>query len=118
MLLAHWTHGRRAEMHPKPSCHNQRLPPYLPVPLNKTISPVDLKLPEVRAQSAKLRRFVWGMFFRREPLAVNGVLRRRWHIRWHKLWEYTRGLAYVPWRPGWRVLDFGGGATLPVFYQI
>ena len=63
------------------------------MPLNKTISPVDLKLPEVRAQSAKLRRFVWGMFCRGEPLAVNGVLRRRWHIRWHKLWEYTRGLA-------------------------
>jgi len=56
------------------------------------------------------------MFFRGEALAVNGALRRRWRVRWHKLWEYARGLAYVPWRPGWRVLDFGGGATLPVFY--
>ena len=41
----------------------------------------------------------------------------RWRrIRWNKLWEYARGLAYGEFRPGLRVLDFGGGSTAPVFY--
>lgn len=86
------------------------------MPLNKTISPADRKAPQVKMQAARLRRFVWQMFLRGEPFAVNGSLKRRWRVRWHKLWEYERGLACVPWQRGWRVLDFGGGATLPVFY--
>jgi cyclopropane fatty-acyl-phospholipid synthase-like methyltransferase len=47
---------------------------------------------------------------------VNGVSKRRYRIRWNKLWEYSRGLAYVPWQKGWTAVDFGGGATLPVYY--
>jgi cyclopropane fatty-acyl-phospholipid synthase-like methyltransferase len=38
----------------------------------------------------------------------------RWRIRWNKLWEYSRGLAYGEFQPGMRVLDFGGGATIPL----
>jgi len=84
--------------------------------LNKTISRADLAAPALRPVAARLRAFVWQLFLRAEPFAVNGVLRRRWRVRWHKRWEYERALACVPWQPGWRVLDFGGGATLPVFY--
>ena len=63
-----------------------------------------------------LGRFVRKLFLRGDAFAVNGVLKRRFRVRWHKLWEYQRGLAYVPWKRDWRVLDFGGGATLPVYY--
>jgi protein-L-isoaspartate O-methyltransferase len=86
------------------------------VPLNKTISRADRRTPAVKGAGARLRWFMWQRFLLGEAFAVNGSLRRRWRVRWHKLWEYERGLAYVPWQPDWRVLDFGGGATLPVLY--
>ncbi len=85
-------------------------------PLNKTASPDDLAHPEVRAAARGLKRLVRRMWWRRMPFALNGVLRTRWRIRWHKLWEYSRGLAWGGFEPGMRVLDFGGGATIPVFH--
>jgi 2-polyprenyl-3-methyl-5-hydroxy-6-metoxy-1,4-benzoquinol methylase len=61
------------------------------------------------------------------PFAVNGILRRRCIIRRHKLWECARSAAAI--LPGKetrkdsqessspvRILDFGGAATLPVFF--
>jgi hypothetical protein len=87
-----------------------------PSQINKTISPADLQRPEVAAAAVALRRFVRRLWLGRIPCAVNGVLKLRWRIRWNKLWEYSRGLAYGDFQPGQRVLDFGGGATIPVFY--
>ncbi|MCC6352242.1 MAG: class I SAM-dependent methyltransferase [Verrucomicrobiae bacterium] len=84
--------------------------------LNKTISESDLAEPAVARMAGTLLRFAWGMLLRGQRFAVNGVSKLRWRIRWHKMWEYARGLALVPWRPDWRVIDFGGGATLPVYY--
>ena len=84
--------------------------------LNKTISLQDFSLPEVKRQVRDLKKFAHQRFWRGEPFAVNGISKRRWSIRWNKLWEYSRGLAYVPWQKDWKVLDFGGGATLPVYY--
>lgn len=87
-----------------------------PANVNKTLSSADLRLPEVAAAAARLRRFALWLAVRRAPFAVNGVLRWRWRIKWNKLWEYARGLAYGGFAPGHRVLDFGGGATIPVLY--
>ena len=84
--------------------------------LSKTISPQDFFLPEVKEQVRALKKFAHQRFWRGDPFAVNGVSKRRWRIRWNKLWEYSRGLTYVPWQKDWKVLDFGGGATLPVYY--
>jgi SAM-dependent methyltransferase len=86
------------------------------VELNKTLSQADLREPRVAQQAANLTRFARWLLFRGERFAVNGVSKMRWRVRWHKMWEYARGLALVPWEPGWKVLDFGGGATLPVYY--
>jgi hypothetical protein len=88
----------------------------LPEQVNKTISPADLRQPEVAAAARALSHFGHGLWFKRVPFAVNGVLKSRWRIRWNKLWEYSRGLAYGGFEPGMRVLDFGGGATIPVMY--
>jgi protein-L-isoaspartate O-methyltransferase len=88
----------------------------VPGDVNKTLSPADLRRPEVRAAAAALRRTALWLALRRTPFAVNGVLRWRWRIKWNKLWEYARGLAYGEFRPGQRVLDFGGGATIPVLH--
>ncbi|MEW6324600.1 MAG: class I SAM-dependent methyltransferase [Nitrospirota bacterium] len=85
-------------------------------PLNKTYEEADLLAPEVKASAAQLNRYARRLFWRGVPFAVNGVLRRRFYIRRHKMWEYARGLAYSRVAPPMRVLDFGGGATLPVFY--
>lgn len=90
--------------------------PSVPADLNKTLSSMDLERPEVASAARELRRFARHLWWRRIPFAVNGVLRRRWRVRWNKLWEYSRGLAYGEFAPGTRVLDFGGGATIPVFY--
>lgn len=72
---------------------------------------------------ADLDRFVRGWFFRLRPLGVNGAVKRRWYVRGHKIWEYSKGLALTkasrPTRaPGakFHVLDVGGAMTLPVFY--
>jgi len=87
-----------------------------PGQLNKTISPDDAQRPEVAAAAAALGRTAHRLWWRRTPFAVNGVLKWRWRIKWNKLWEYSRGLAYGDFRPGMRVLDFGGGATIPLFH--
>lgn len=68
------------------------------------------------AAARELKRMALWMRWHRIPFAVNGVLRLRWRVRWHKLWEYSRGLAYGDFRRPLRVLDLGGAATLPVFY--
>lgn len=80
--------------------------------INKTISPSDLPRPEVAQQVQALNRFGRQLWWKRVPYAVNGALRMRFrHIRWHKIREYARGLAYGDFQTGMRVLDFGGGAT-------
>jgi len=89
--------------------------PY-PAQLNKTIGADDMKTPEVARAARELSAFGHRLWFRGIPFAVNGVLKRRWRIRWNKLWEYSRGLAYGNFQNGQRVLDFGGGATIPIFY--
>jgi 2-polyprenyl-3-methyl-5-hydroxy-6-metoxy-1,4-benzoquinol methylase len=88
----------------------------VPSDVNKTLAAADLHRPEVAAAAARLRRTALWLAWRRAPFAVNGVLRWRWRIRWNKLWEYARGLAYGNFAPGLRVLDFGGGATIPVLH--
>jgi SAM-dependent methyltransferase len=87
-----------------------------PAQVNKTISLSDMQRPEVEAAARALKKFGHGLWMRRVPFAVNGVLKKRWRIRWNKLWEYSRGLAYGEFRPGMRILDFGGGGTIPVLY--
>src|ERR1035438_2834722 len=88
-----------------------------PPDVNKTISPADLERSEVVPQAQALNQFGRQLWWKRVPYAVNGALRMRFRgIRWNKLWEYSRGLAYGDFRPGLRVLDFGGGATLPIFW--
>jgi len=84
--------------------------------LSKTISKSDLAEGQTAAAASKLKKFAWRLFWEGTPFAVNGVSKRRWRIRWNKLWEYSRGLGHVPWQKGWKVLDFGGGATLPVYF--
>ena len=84
--------------------------------LNKTYEEADFLEPDVDAMARKLRWYARRLFLRGIPFGVNGVIRRRFYIRRFKMWEYARGLAYSRIAPGMRVLDFGGGATLPVFY--
>lgn len=106
---------------------------------SKTLSLADLREPGVRETAAELRRFARRLGVAGVPFAVNGILRRRFWVRPHKLWEYARGVSCVLTsqrdtesedkgftrrtqketegaEEGVRVLDFGGGATLPVFY--
>jgi hypothetical protein len=88
-----------------------------PAQLNKTISLADLREPAAAAAAQRLTRFARQLWWNRIPFAVNGVLRMRWRrLHWNKLWEYARGLAYGDFKPGMRVLDFGGGSTIPVFH--
>jgi hypothetical protein len=84
--------------------------------LNKTITPADVQAERVAPTARELRAFMRAQFWRGQRVAVNGVSKRRLNIRWNKLWEYSRGLGLVPWQPGWTAVDFGGGATLPVYY--
>jgi 2-polyprenyl-3-methyl-5-hydroxy-6-metoxy-1,4-benzoquinol methylase len=84
--------------------------------LNKTITRRDLDDLEVAEASREITRLARWMWWRRLPFAVNASLRTRRRIRWNKMWEYARGLAYGSFSPGMRVLDFGGAVTLPVFY--
>ncbi len=88
---------------------------------SKTLHPADLLHPQVAPVARELRRFAFRIGLAGKRFAVNGVLRLRFRVREHKLWEYARGLAAVQSAlstigPAHRVLDFGGGATLPVFY--
>jgi 2-polyprenyl-3-methyl-5-hydroxy-6-metoxy-1,4-benzoquinol methylase len=88
-----------------------------PPDVNKTISPADLERSEVTPHARALNQFGRQLWWKRVPYAVNGALRMRFRgIRWNKLWEYSRGLAYGEFRSGMRVLDFGGGATIPLFW--
>ncbi len=83
---------------------------------NKTLSWADLAEAPVRQPRRQLLRFLRRHFsWSWRPVAVNGVLRRRWYIRRLKLWEYARGWALAPPVAGERLLDFGGGGTLPPF---
>jgi SAM-dependent methyltransferase len=92
---------------------------------SKTYSPADLKHPCVVPMARTLRRYAFQLGLQGTPFAVNGILRRRFWVRKDKLWEYARGLDCVACsfylsEPGKgakpRVLDFGGAATIPVFY--
>ncbi len=76
----------------------------------------DLRHEPVRSQAARLKAFLRGMFLRGQPVAVNGVAHLRFYVRGFKLWEYASGLAAVAGEEAQRVLDFGGGGTLPAFY--
>ena len=88
-----------------------------PPDVNKTISPADLERSEVILHAQALNQFGRQLWWKRVPYAVNGALRMRFKgIRWNKLWEYSRGLAYCDFKRGMRVLDFGGGATIPLFW--
>ncbi len=89
---------------------------FAPDLLHKTISWKDLDEPRAREMSRRLPRFLLSWRLRGCQLAVNGVLRKRLYLRAHKMWEYARGLAYSEPGTGMNVLDFGGAATLPVFY--
>ncbi len=97
---------------------------------SKTLGWEDLRAADVAPVYGALRRFAWQMGMSGTKFAVNGILKRRWWVRRAKMWEYSRGLACVlaerhsPQRTqstqrnlgDVRVMDFGGGATLPVFW--
>lgn len=84
---------------------------------SKTLGWEDLRAAEVAPVCAALRRLAWRMGMSGTPFAVNGILKRRWWVRRAKMWEYARGLACtVRSAEKIRVIDFGGGATLPVFW--
>lgn len=83
---------------------------------NKTMDRDDFMEPPVRSMKKELSRFSRKLFFKQTPFAVNGFLRKRYYVRWYKMWEYARSLAYLDIKPGEKVLDFGGGSTLPVFW--
>lgn len=96
---------------------------------SKTFSPADLKDPFVAQVSGGLRRFARRLALRGTRFAVNGILKLRLHVREHKMWEYARGCAFLQQALDLpaagsdaasatraRILDFGGAATLPVFY--
>lgn len=81
---------------------------------NKTHDWEDLREAPVAAARRSLTRFLLSDFtLRATPVAINGVLRFRWRIRALKLWEYARGWVAAPVGAGQRLLDVGGGGTLP-----
>lgn len=93
---------------------------------SKTLGWDDLHTAKVAPVYADLRRFALRLGMSGTRFAVNGILKRRWWVRRAKLWEYARGLACTlqgapaPRKmvrdaaEGMRVIDFGGGATLPI----
>lgn len=106
---------------------------------SKTLDFADLKAPGIAPAAAELRRFALKLCAANAQFAVNGILKRRFWVRRHKMWEYARAVACVMQkkdarrgatpratatavasgaakeRRKFRVLDFGGGATLPIF---
>ncbi len=96
---------------------------------SKTYSEGDFAhVPTARA-AADLRAFTRKLWISGTPLGVNGILKRRLWVRPHKMWEYARAVAAVSMHrdaerdardadpaPSYRVLDFGGAATLPIYY--
>jgi 2-polyprenyl-3-methyl-5-hydroxy-6-metoxy-1,4-benzoquinol methylase len=107
---------------------------------SKTYSPSDFRDPLAVDAARRLRRFAFQLGWNSQPFAVNGVLRRRFWVRKNKMWEYARGMAFLEScvqeaKEGrnldtegtesqrtqrrevrTRVLDFGGAATVPIFY--
>ena len=93
------------------------------LPKSKTLSYRDLRAPGVARWAGALRRFAFRLGVEGTPFAVNGVLRRRFTVSRHKLWEYARSAAAVFAASATdeqssppRILDFGGAATLPIFF--
>ena len=87
---------------------------------SKTYSPADLLDPSVKPMAARLRRAALRLGLSSTRFAVNGILRHRFWVRKNKLWEYARGLSGIlstpPSAGTFRVLDFGGAATIPIFF--
>ena len=86
---------------------------------SRTYDPGDLRLPQMAPWVRALRAFGAKLALRGTPFAVNGVLRHRFFVRRHKLWEYAASAAWLLPRAGrtsLRILDFGGAATLPVYF--
>jgi len=93
-----------------------RTPPFT----SRTYDPADLRLPPMRPWARAMRRFAAGLAVRGTPFAVNGILHRRVLVSAHKLWEYAASAACLlngpaPAKP-LRILDFGGAATLPIYF--
>ena len=91
--------------------------------VNKTLQFEDAKDPRVAPTVADMKRWVRRWRLKGEPLGVNGAVKKRWYVRPHKMWEYSRGLALTgasrPTRqPGAKLhcLDVGGAMTLPILY--
>jgi len=87
-----------------------------PPRIHKSLDLRDLRREPVRGQAARLRRFVWWLWFRGQAVAVNGIPHRRFYVRGPKMWEYACGVAHARAEEARDVLDFGGGATLPAYY--
>jgi SAM-dependent methyltransferase len=85
---------------------------------SRTYDPRDLELPQIAAWARALRAFGARLCLRGTPFAVNGVLRRRLYVRRHKLWEYAVSAACLlaGSQKRLRILDFGGAATLPIYF--
>ncbi|MEO1009172.1 MAG: class I SAM-dependent methyltransferase [Planctomycetota bacterium] len=91
--------------------------------VNKTLAFEDARDPRIAPTVADMKRWARGWRLKGEPLGVNGYVKKRWYVRRHKMWEYSRGLALTaasgPTRsPGGplHVLDVGGAMTLPILY--
>jgi SAM-dependent methyltransferase len=86
---------------------------------SRTYHPRDLALPQMAPWARSLRAFAARLAVGGTPFAVNGVLRRRVFVRRHKLWEYAASAACLfagAEKRRLRILDFGGAATLPVYF--
>lgn len=91
--------------------------------VNKTLQFEDARDPRVAPTVADMKKWVLRWRLKGEPLGVNGAVKKRWYVRPHKMWEYSRGLALTgasgPTRePGSKLhcLDVGGAMTLPILY--
>lgn len=91
--------------------------------VNKTLQFDDAKDVRVAPTVADMKRWTIRWRCKGEPLGVNGSVKKRWYVRPHKMWEYSRGLALTaasrPARePGQKLhcLDVGGAMTLPILY--
>jgi len=86
---------------------------------SRTYDPRDLASPQMAPWARSLRSFAARLALSGTPFAVNGVLRRRVFVRRHKLWEYAASAACLfagTEKRRLRILDFGGAATLPVYF--
>jgi Methyltransferase domain len=102
----------------QPTDDHPHFPAHAPFP-SRTYEPRDLVLPRMAPWARSLRAFGARLGLRGTPFAVNGVMRRRFFVRPHKLWEYAASAACLLPSEGQarlRVLDFGGAATLPIYF--